>query len=198
MADRFGSTAALVVVVVLAGTVAGGLAARALRSDGSAPPDDAVIAAIQTRTSVEADVAGCVLGRLVVDGVLDDDLRRRLVDATDPMADVPELLAAATACVQPDGVAPSPTSTSTSVPPAPASLAACTGEAGGELAAVEVCAVDALVALLTDGGLDPVTAACAAAAVVEELGVDAVVAGLESGVPPADLRARLQAAFETC
>jgi hypothetical protein len=89
----------------------------------------------------------------------------------------------------------STTSTSTTAGPLPA----CTLEAGADPAAVEVCTVDALVAVLRqDAGLDEVAATCAAESVVDELGVPTVLAALETGVPPAGLRQRLQTAFAAC
>jgi len=88
-----------------------------------------------------------------------------------------------------------PTTTSTTAGPLPD----CTAASGADPAAVEVCAVDALVGVLRGGaGLDEVAATCAAESVVDELGVPAVLAALETGVPPAGLRERLRAAFAGC
>jgi hypothetical protein len=196
VSERVAPLAALVAAVVLAGTVAGGLVAVAVADGGDDRPDDGdVVAALRTRTGLDRDGAGCVLGRLVVADALDDDLRRRLVDAVDPVDDVAALDAAVEACGgRTSAASPSSTSSTTAGP-----LPDCTGAAVGDDAAVEVCAVDALVGVLTAGGdLDPQVAACAAAAVVDELGVDAVLAALATGVPPADLRARLQTAFAAC
>jgi hypothetical protein len=174
--ERAAPAAALLAAVVLGGTVAGGLVAAALLDgdgDGDRAPSDAEVATALANAGLDGAELRCAIA------VLGDD---------EPL----------------DGPAPgvcSALTTSTSAPTSTTegALPDCTGAAGADPAAVEVCAVDGLVALLTDGtDLDAVTASCAAQAVVDELGVDAVVAALESGVPPPDLRERLQAAFVTC
>lgn len=118
---------------------------------------------------------------VVAAGALDDDLRRRVVDATDPVDDVPaldEALAASGSSVAP---------------------LSCVDSAGVDAAARQLCAVDGLVAmLLRDGQLDPVTASCAAAAIVDELGTEAVLDALRGGDGPPDLRDRLRTAFADC
>jgi hypothetical protein len=95
---------------------------------------------------------------------------------------------------------PAPTSTtSTSTPEVHDGTAGCVVAAGADPAAVEVCAVDAVVAALASStDLDAPTAACVADAVVDELGADAVLAGLAGATPPPDLRTQLRAALAGC
>lgn len=153
-----------------------------------------MVSAIAVRADVDRDTAGCALGRLVAGDVLDDELRRRLVDATDPLDDLPVLEETVAACT------PAPSTTATPVGPlADCTDPAATDPAATDPAAVEVCAVTALVDVLRAGSdIDAPTASCAAEAVVDELGVDAVLTALEGGALPADLRERARAAFAAC
>lgn len=175
-------------LVVLGGTFAGALVAVLLPD--AAPSDADVVSAIAVRADVDRSTAGCALGRLVAGDGLHDDLRRRLVDATDPLDDVPIVDETVAACA-------SITTTSTTAAPGP--LPECTGSSGADPAAVEVCAVTALVDVLRAGSdIDAATATCAAEAVVDALGVSAVLDALGGGALPPDLRDRIREAFAAC
>lgn len=155
-----------------------------------APSDADVVSAIAVRADVERSTAGCALGRLVAGDALPDDLRRRLVDATDPLDDVPVVDETVAACAS---ITTTPTTT------ARGPLPECTGSSGADPAAVEVCAVTTLVDVLRAGSdIDAATASCAAEAVVDALGVSAVLDALDGGALPPDVRDRVRDAFATC
>ncbi|MBA2279874.1 MAG: hypothetical protein H0W25_01370, partial [Acidimicrobiia bacterium] len=157
-------------------------------------------------------------------GALDPDLRRRIVDARDRLADVGAVVAATDRCGA-DGAATTPTTAGPSTTTAadapttapaddptaglPAVIATCVREtfAGAPPPAldpatdpaVRVCALAELAAFLRAGAaIDEPTAQCGAAAVVDRLGLPLVL-DLLAGAPPSDeVAAGVQAALATC
>lgn len=212
-----GRAALAVAAVVVVGLALGGLVALLLAGDDEPPaPDDAEVRlALATQFGLDPDGTACVLAELAAAGALEDDLASRLVDdAVEGASTTSSAVAAAVAtcgsgrlldALATAGV-PEPVATCAAATLAdqPAAVQAAVVEQplaadrpGRE--AVAACALEHLAEVVeSSAGIAGTDARCVAGAVIDGVGLEAVLVSIGALAVTADVAAAATAAATAC